>query len=322
GKENQWDIPDKTLLKNVTQLYLKRPLLSFDKLQKVLQSFDSLYHLRLNVIFTEIKKALLSTVCKIATLRILDLSEIDLNNETLKLAPCSQLTVLDLSVCCISELPKGSIDSMKHLKSLNVSYNWLTKIPHDIRNLSSLAILIINNNFISHLSCEDFVNTTRLTELHLNVNRITKLQRCVMENLTNLKLLNLSDNLLVTFRAAIKVGLQKLEVLDISHNFIKLLDNGDLRGLKSLKYLNVTSDVMETVKYKTFFGLKNLQFLSGSFPFFYANVRPLKELENVQININYREPFQIPYSNSYEQTVQMKSLKSLSMACKSETSHV
>ncbi|KAM4725648.1 uncharacterized protein FYW61_013715 [Anableps anableps] len=312
----RWDIPDKTLLRNVTQLYLLKPLLSIQEIQKVLQSFNSLYHLRLDFLYMWIRDGLLSTACKIPTLRRLDLSEIDFDNYTLRLAPCSQLKELDLSICLISELPKGSMDSMKQLRSLNMSFNRLTKIPHDIRNLSSLEILIMNDNIISHLACEDFVNTTHLTELYLNGNRIAKFQRCVMENLINLKLLNLSGNLLLTFRATTKIGLQKLEVLDISQNFIKFLNNYDFRGLQSLKYLNVISYFMETVKYETFFGLKSLKSFFGSFPVYCANLRNMPHLEKIQVNFNYNGPFKTPYSKNYEDSMNIKSLKSLSVACK------
>lgn len=59
----QWDIEDKTFLKNVTNLYLNIRLLSFKVTQKVLQSCDSLYHLKLNVLYKEITDKLLSTAC-------------------------------------------------------------------------------------------------------------------------------------------------------------------------------------------------------------------------------------------------------------------
>ncbi|XP_032437377.1 toll-like receptor 13 [Xiphophorus hellerii] len=311
---SRWDLPDKPLLKNVTHLCLEMLPLSNEEIQKALQTFDSIYHLRLNFIYIRIRDGLLAIACKIPTLRKLDLSTIDFSNYTLELAQCSQLTDLDLSLCLISELPQGSIDSMRQMRFFNVSYNKLKKIPHDIRSLSSLEILIMNDNIISNLGCEDFVNTTHLTELHLNGNRIAKLQRCVLESLTNLKLLNLSDNLLVTFKASTKVGLQKLEILDLSQNFIKLLNNYDFRGLRSLKHLNVTSYFLENLKYYTFLGLKSLKSFSGSFPLYLVNLRTLPQLEKIQVNFIYNGPFRTPYLKTYEDSIRIKSLKSVSMA--------
>uniref|UniRef100_A0A3B3YNA2 TIR domain-containing protein n=1 Tax=Poecilia mexicana TaxID=48701 RepID=A0A3B3YNA2_9TELE len=205
---------------------------------------------------------------------------------------------------------------MRQMRFFNVSYNKLKKIPHDIRSLSSLEILIMNDNIISHLGCEDFVNTRHLTELHLNGNRIAKVQRCVMESLTNLKLLNLSGNLLVTFRASTKVGLQKLEILDLSQNFIKFLNNYDFQGLPSLKHLNVTSYFMTYLKYHTFLGLKSLKSFSGSFPLYFVNLRTLPQLENIQVNFKFNGPFKTPYLKTYEDSIKIKSLKSVSVACR------
>ncbi|XP_054878512.1 toll-like receptor 13 [Poeciliopsis prolifica] len=217
-----------------------------------------------------------------------------------------------------NELPQGSMDSMRQIRFFNVSYNRLKKIPHDIRSLSSLEILIINDNIISHLGCEDFLNNTHLTELHLNGNRIAKLQRCVMESLTNLKFLNLSGNLLVTFRASTNVGLQKLEILDLSLNFIKCLNNYDFQGLRSLKHLNLTSYFRENLKYYTFLGLKSLKSFSGSIELYSINLRTLPQLEKIQVNFNYNEPFRTPHLNPYEDSIEIKSLKSVLMTCRSD----
>ncbi|XP_043993690.1 toll-like receptor 13 isoform X1 [Gambusia affinis] len=316
NSSSRWDLPDKPLLNNVTHLCLDMLPLSNEEIQEALQTFDSIYHLRLHFLHIQIRDGLLAIACKIPTLRKLDLSEIDFSNYTLDLAQCSQLTDLDLSICLISELPQGSLDSMRQIRFFNMSYNKLIKIPHDIRSLSSLEILIMNDNSISQLGCEDFVNTTHLTELHLNGNRIAKLQRCVMESLTNLKLLNLSDNLLVTFRASTKVGLQKLEILDLSQNFIKFLNNYDFRGLRSLKHLNVTSYFRENVKSFAFLGLKSLKSFSGSFPLFFINLKTVPQLEKIQVNFNFNGPFRTPYLKTYEDSIRMKSLKSVSVACR------
>ncbi|XP_008296085.1 toll-like receptor 13 [Stegastes partitus] len=307
----KWDIPDKTLLRSITQLYFSLPSMSFVRIQKVLQSLDSLMHLRLNCVNRWFRKGLLATICKIPTLRKLDLSYNHLHNSTVKLVACSQLCELDLTHTDLHELPKGSIISMKRLTSLSVGTNWLTKVPDDIRRLNSLEILDLRGNLISDLSCEDFLNTTRLTDLCLIENRIAKLQGCVFEHLNDLKVLDLSHNLLWTFGGAFKTGLQKLEFLDLSKNFLTSLHNEDFQGLQSLKRLNVTSDYIDRVKHNAFDGLNNLETLLLSLPLDYeSNFTRLQHLENLTIYFKIRESFQSPHPGWYNKALfQLKSMK-------------
>nr|QWW30862.1 TLR23 [Siniperca chuatsi] len=315
----KWDIPDKTLLRNITKLYFSFTLIPFEEIQKVLQSLDSLMHLRLNYMEKWIHKGLLATVCKIPTLKRLDLFYNHVANLSVKLVTCSQLTELDLSVTHMTELSRGSIRLMKRLRSLTLDTNSLTKVPDDIRSLSSLEILNLSDNLISDLGCEDFINTTRLTELHLNINHIAKLDRCVFENLNDLKVLDMSDNLLWTFGDTFKIGLQKLEFLDLNKNFVSVLETGYFQGLGSLKYLDVRSDHIGRVKSKAFDGLDNIRTLSVSLPLeFENNFRGLQKLENLTIYFNIDDSFKSPHPNYYEAFFHLKSLKVFTIICKGD----
>ncbi|XP_028452747.1 toll-like receptor 13 [Perca flavescens] len=312
----KWDIPDKTCLRNITQLYFNSPCIAFEEIRNVLQSLDSLMHLRLNYMDKWISKGLLATVCKIPTLKKLDLYWNNVPNVSAKLVACSQLSELDLSSTSMTELSKGSIRLMKQLSSLNLKNNFLTKVPDDIRTLSSLEILNIGINAISELSCEDFTNTTRLRELHLHKNYIAELDRCVFESLNDLKILDMSDNLLWTFGDAFKIGLKKLEFLDLSNNFVLLLDKGDFQSLGSLKYLDVVSKQIGTVKHKAFDGLNNLRNLSVSLPFEFENkFRGLQQLENLTIYF-ISDSFKGPQPNNYKAFFHLKSMKFLTVICK------
>lgn len=208
---------------------------------------------------------------------------------------------------------------MKRLRSLTLDTNLLTKVPDDIRNVSSLEILNFGDNLISELGCEDFINTTRLTELYLTTNRIAKLDSCVFENLNDLKVLDMSDNLLWKFGGASKIGLQNLEFLDLSKNFISVLDRGDFQGLGSLKYLDVVSDHIGRVTRKAFNGLNNLGTLRVALPLEYENnFRGLGQLENLTVYFNTDGSFKGPHPNDYEAFFHLKSLKTFTMICKGD----
>ncbi|XP_022077629.2 toll-like receptor 13 [Acanthochromis polyacanthus] len=312
-----WDIPDKTLLRSITQLYFNAPGMSFVKIQKVLQSLDSLMHLKLSYVTRWIQKGLLAKICKIPKLRKLDLSYNHLHNFTVNLTACSQLCELDLTNTYLTKLPKGSIESMKRLTSLAAGTNRFTKVPDDVKSLYSLEILDLSNNLIFDLSCEDFLNTTRLMKLCLVNNRIAKLQGCVFEHLSDLKVLDLSNNLLWTFGGTFKTGLQKLEFLDLSKNSLTNLQKGDFQGLQSLKCLNVTSDHINRVKHDTFDGLNNLETLLLSLPLYYeSNFKGLRHLKNLTIYFKISDSFQSPPLAWYNETLfHLPSLKVFKVVC-------
>ncbi|XP_030596974.1 toll-like receptor 13 [Archocentrus centrarchus] len=314
-----WDIPDKALLRNITQLYLSFPLASTEEFQKILQNLDSLMHLRLNYKGKWSEKGLLSMICQIPTLRRLDLFDNHLTNSTGELVNCSQLTELDLSNTDMIKLSKGSIHSMKQLRSLTLHTNLLTNVPDDIRSLFSLESLSIYHNLISEVGCEAFVNTTQLSELDLNSNRITKLDGCIFENLNNLKVLDLSQNQLFTVGNTFRTGLQKLEFLDLRNNVLSIFKRGNFLGLYSLISLNVLSDNIGRVREQAFEGLKNLKSLILSLPLDYETTfRELQHLENLTINFKIHDSFRSPYPNNHRAFFYLKSLKRFTVICESD----
>ncbi|XP_060916258.1 toll-like receptor 13 [Labrus mixtus] len=312
----KWDIHDKSLLRNITQLHFSYPLIAFEEIQNVLQSLDSLQHLQLNFMKPWIDKGLLATVCKIPTFKKLDLSFNYFANLSAKFGACSQLRELDLSCAKMTELPKGTIGMMRRLRSLNLEINLLTIVPYDIRSLRFLKVLKLGNNRISELGCEDFKNTSRLTELFLNNNHIVKLDSCVFQNLNSLKVLRMSENLLWTFGGAFKIGPQNLEVLDLGKHFVDTLEKGDFEGLGSLKHLDIVSDNIGRVKLGAFDGLNNLTSLTVSLPIeFENNFRTLQVIENLTIYFHIDSIFQGPPLNINKAIFHLESLKKLKMVC-------
>ncbi|XP_017163101.1 toll-like receptor 13 [Poecilia reticulata] len=310
----KWYISDKTLLENITQFYVDEDAFSLKGVQNVMQNLISLRHFKINTVVSWIKRGLLSAVCKIQSLRRLDLFHNKINNMTLKLAPCSQLTELYLQQTNLDELTNGSIQSMKTLQVLNMSDNKLTRVSYDIRSLAFLKILHLDNNFISKLSCEDFKNTTRLVELNLNTNQIPSLERCVLEHLTELKHLDLGYNKLRAFGDTFKVALHKLEFLDMSENDIDELFSNAFEGLQSLRHLKMASDDLTLMKSETFPELRNLVDLNVSFPFGYKpELQRLQRLENLTVYFGKGFAFKNSYPNKHGGLSDLKLLKSLTV---------
>ncbi|XP_032437378.1 toll-like receptor 13 [Xiphophorus hellerii] len=308
-KDLQWEIPDKELLRNISFLYLGRSILSFEGITKVLQSLDSLSHLRLEALKMHLYEGLLSTICKIPTLRRLDLFNSHINNLPIKLEVCSQLTELDMRKSDVDELPEGSLGSMKHLRSLNVCDNQLTQVPHDARSFSSLEIFNLNYNYILELTCEDFVNTTQLRELYLKRNRISQVDYCVFLNLENLKLLDLSSNQLMTFEN--NIFLPKLEILNINHNEIAFLKMPDFLGFQSLKQLDLGTAFFDGMTQRSFHKVNKLDNIISS----RDKIWKLKLLENLTIELNPQNLLSSLQTNSSRDIMVFKSMKRYTVIC-------
>ncbi|XP_010792762.1 toll-like receptor 22 [Notothenia coriiceps] len=264
-----------------------------------------------------IHKGILATVCRIPTLKKLDLDFNHVPNLSSQLVDCRHLSELDLSHTFMRELPKDKIRFMKQLRFLILEWNRLTKVPDDIQSLSSLKILNLGKNFISDLSCNDFINTTGLRELYLDSNRIVKLNGCVFENLNELNILDLSDNLLWTLGGVFKEGLPRLEFLDLSSNNLITLENEDFQALGSLTFLNVVSTHIGRVKRRTFLGLNNLRNLTLSIPLDYeTHFRGTVQLERLTINLFIDGSFKSPLPSHHDAFYQLKCLKVLTIKCK------
>uniref|UniRef100_A0A3Q2DMD4 Toll-like receptor 13 n=1 Tax=Cyprinodon variegatus TaxID=28743 RepID=A0A3Q2DMD4_CYPVA len=250
----KWNIPDKTILRHVNTLFLVEPVLSFKGVHKVLKSFQSLRYLRLQFLHEWIRDGLLS----------LDIFSI-LHGSTSKLAPCSQLTELDLFFTEIDELSEGSVRSMRQLRSLNVSTNQLSKVPYDIRSLSSLQILKLDNNIISDLNCDDFLNTTQLTD----DNKVFYIDYGYFQALGNLKVLNVVRDRMGRVKHRSFQELKNLETLNVSLSHFEAT-------ITSLKTLSI---ICKGHEYPSFCSLP---------------VRMLKTMKYLQsfraVNVNLKDP--------------------------------
>ncbi|XP_029700411.1 toll-like receptor 13 isoform X2 [Takifugu rubripes] len=309
-----WNITDRTSLQNITRLFFSHTKVSSRQIQEILQNMASLKHLRMNYIDEWIREGLLATVCRIPSLRVLELYYNKVPNLSAQVEFCSELVQLDLSCSDVSEVPPGSFRLMKQLRLLNLEVNLLTKVPEDIRNISSLQVLYLSDNLITEVGCEEFSNTSALVELYLDSNRITSLQQCSFENLLKLRILDLNNNLLWKIEGVFSRGPAKLQLLDLSRNSVSLYDDGYFQSLGWLTHLDVSSDKVGRVTPGAFVGLHRLKSLHVSIPLDYeCDFRGLKQLENLTISITISDTRSPP---KYSQALfHLKSLRSFHVAC-------
>ena len=103
------------------------------------------------------------------------------------------LKILDLSR---NSLQKINLDSVKALTEIRLSHNNLSTIPLLTQTLTSLTIMVLNNNSVSSIPEDYFVNTPAL--LHLNLIQ-TKLREFNCTRLNRLRYLYLDNTLLAEF---------------------------------------------------------------------------------------------------------------------------
>ena len=110
------------------------------------------------------------------------------------------------------------MENSKLLRAFDLSSNFITSLDADIfKNLGSLYILRLSNNWISNIGDDRLIDLRNLVTLELQNNNFTFLNKGLFQNLTNLILLNISQN-----------HIQNVYLGDMTSNLLQL--NVDLRG--------------------------------------------------------------------------------------------
>lgn len=111
------------------------------------------------------------------------------------------LQILDLSKNYLESLP-SNIGLLKYLQELNISFNRYKEIPESVYDVSSLEILIANDNLITNIDILSLQKLQKLTILNLANNNIGYIPP-ELGNLKNLRNLSLSGNCFKQPRQAI-----------------------------------------------------------------------------------------------------------------------
>lgn len=151
-----------------------------------------------------------------------------------------------------------------NLKVLKLENCYITSIPKEIENLTSLNELHLSDNNIIDLNNVDFTKLTSLNVLELNDNEIKDITP--LFNMESLKVLKLSNNAITSEMIPVSVSLPNLEELDMSYNELTYIPISfeTLQSLKCL-YLNnnkITSIPSMYLQNLTIFDVSNNEFLS------------------------------------------------------------
>ncbi|XP_039677450.1 toll-like receptor 13 [Perca fluviatilis] len=313
SSDMEWDVSNKTFLRNLTSLSLGGSYISFELCRMALQTTESLQTLFLTLMKARIDEGLIDVACQIQSLRTLYLVYnhiVSVDDNLLK--SCSQITDLSLSSNKLSEMSEHSLRFNSQLRHLDLGGNQLSKVPLALRGLSTLETLDLSYNDIAELDCNTFLNLTRLTTLNLYQNRISKIKGCVFQNLNDLIEVNIGENAVFTFDNTFKVGLQKLESLNLNNNRLLHLMSEDFSNLSSLRSLDLENYKCYNVNERAFQGLDNLQTLIIT-P---GNYRKemfigLAQLENLTLHLTAKWELRSSQQNDYSPFSNLPNLKKL-----------
>lgn len=215
---------------------------------------------------------------------LLDLSdnkfeEIEANSFT-EISKC--LNILILKHNKIEKIENLGLDSLKVLKKLDLSRNFLTVFDFNLIKDSPVEHLNLSSNYLS--SIINYENDNTLTTLDLSNNLLISFELFQMQQL---KSLDLSHNKLKNFKFSGSVQ-RRLIVLDLSFNNLKLI-SGMFNGLESLKSINLQYNHLITLPINTFEGLPKLNMLDlsqNNIQIRYGSFTGLDNLENLDLSSN------------------------------------
>ncbi|XP_071502913.1 uncharacterized protein [Diadema antillarum] len=139
-----------------------------------------------------------------------------------------RLRKLSLADNLITGVLRGSFARLPQLVRLNMSGNFLLRIPHDIRLLKSLNELDLSRNAIKSIMSHTFHKDSKLEVLFLTSNQLTSVDSEAFSTLEHLQVLSLRNNSISNIGRGALSGTTALEELDISMNRLGLNDpDGD-----------------------------------------------------------------------------------------------
>nr|CAD7455508.1 unnamed protein product [Timema tahoe] len=147
----------------------------------------------------------------------------------------AEVTSVDLSKNCLSQMPDGLFRLSDKLTDLNLSCNSLTSVPKEIVKLWHLQYLALDRNMLTDLP-QELATMDKLRELVLSYNKFQDIPECVYD-LKGLEILAMRGNKLSTISVAGLARLKRLAVLDLADNNISQVPPqlGNLTQLRTLE---------------------------------------------------------------------------------------
>jgi len=190
-------------------------------------------------------------------------SAFDLGLGPLTKACLSNLQILDISSNELTSLEPHSLPTWPSIVELRIQGNFIRFIGSNVFGNSSVKILDMSNNQISHLP-NSLLNKLQLEAISLANNSLSSLPVDSFLGQTDLEILNLSGNHLVSLPSTITTDLVNLMELDMSNNKLEVLESELFSSLRNLQSLNLNNNKINSFQLsQTMVNLQELN-LSGN----------------------------------------------------------
>ena len=154
------------------------------------------------------------------------------------------LKKLSLSLCRISHITENAFQGLNNLRELDLSLNFLSRVPRAVRSLSLLKKLNLRENDITVIHRGDFGDLHCLEELDLSINLLGQMEAFsdgAFAGLGNsLRSLKLHDCHMALIPTVALSGLNQLKHLDISNNKISYMSNRSFIGHFQLESFDIS----------------------------------------------------------------------------------
>jgi Leucine-rich repeat (LRR) protein len=166
---------------------------------------------------------------------------------------------LSLSLCRIKDINPHAFIGLNNLREMDLSRNYLTRVPRALNRLALLRRLNLRENDITVIYHGDFNEINCLEELDLSKNLLGQMEAFRYGALfgigNSLQTLILKDSHLSLIPTKAISELKKLNHLDISDNMIIFMNNESFKGAYKLTHLDISgnpwlidNDMFDSVK--------------------------------------------------------------------------
>ncbi|XP_076267604.1 uncharacterized protein LOC143200792 [Rhynchophorus ferrugineus] len=158
------------------------------------------------------------------------------------------LEALSFWKCPISTITPNIAGEAPNLKTFEISYGSLKKIPRGaFNNLPLLELLSIHNNKINLVEDLSFANLPHLKRIYASHNDIENWSRDWFTNTTQLMLLDFRFNKIRTIPRRAFGRLSKLREIYLDYNAISVIHSSAFRGVHKLIYLGLRHNRLKEI---------------------------------------------------------------------------
>lgn len=157
----------------------------------------------------------------------------------------------------ISHIPEQIFRKFFNLEYLSVNGVGLKNL-HTIRNASELKVILANNNQITALEADTFINSVELEILSFRKNQISEINVQAFHNLGQLRELYLADNKISALHMNTFGSLISLEILSLSGNLLSHIDLELFHANRELREVLLYDNKLTAIHPQTFNNMESL----------------------------------------------------------------